>query len=383
MDLSLNILSAKIRDGNRDIKILREWSNKKGFTCSDERLIFSFRNIETSKLRNAFLSHTTKYGEGNVTYEGFCVIYGETSQKLIMEHYGLVYKPPKKNNVYDPRYISEREGISITEAETYISEYKKNKATSKKNFIEKYGYKLGTEKYEEFCNKTLKSGWYMEGTSKFGKEYYIRHGDSEETAINKAIAYNKQNSPVHIEYYTSRGYTLEFAILEIKKIHDKKAGRSLYDVYKNKYPELTSDEIDIKIKYNHNIYKNLSTEQEEEIANKIRETNERSGLWIPKDQLPKFEQYKREVLKYTYKNDITLLENYQHRGLAGTDGAYHLDHKYSIKQGFIDGILPSIIGSISNLEFITWEENVSKQHKCSILIGELIDNENQKNNKKH
>jgi hypothetical protein len=66
------------------------------------------------------------------------------------------------------------------------------------------------------------------------------------------------------------------------------------------------------------------------------------------------------------------LENYEKRGISGKIGAHHLDHKYSILEGFKNNINPEIIASLNNLVFIPWEENVTKRTKCSITKEELI-----------
>ena len=50
---------------------------------------------------------------------------------------------------------------------------------------------------------------------------------------------------------------------------------------------------------------------------------------------------------------------------------YHLDHKYSITEGFKNKVPPKVIGSIYNLEFIPYNVNVSKGTKCSIKLEEL------------
>jgi hypothetical protein len=85
-----------------------------------------------------------------------------------------------------------------------------------------------------------------------------------------------------------------------------------------------------------------------------------------------FELYSSLVKKYTEANDLKVLENYDKRGNhAYDDSAYHLDHKFSIKEGFRQGILPHIIGNINNLEMLPWLENVKKYDKCSITIEEL------------
>jgi hypothetical protein len=54
-------------------------------------------------------------------------------------------------------------------------------------------------------------------------------------------------------------------------------------------------------------------------------------------------------------------------------GEYHLDHKFSISEGYKFNIPPHIIASKENLEIITEKENCSKQHRCSISYEELIE----------
>ncbi len=86
------------------------------------------------------------------------------------------------------------------------------------------------------------------------------------------------------------------------------------------------------------------------------------------------EYYKYEliVLKITRQQPINTLPNYNKRGNSGVDGAFHLDHKFSIIEGFKHNIKPEIIGNIKNLEFIPWKENLKKRANCSITIEELI-----------
>jgi len=92
------------------------------------------------------------------------------------------------------------------------------------------------------------------------------------------------------------------------------------------------------------------------------------------EKLPEYEKYKREVIKATLKNPIHLLPNYNKRGVSGIDGAYHLDHKYSICEGFKNNIDIDIIANMNNLEFIPWRINLIKKTKCSISKEELINN---------
>jgi predicted DNA-binding protein YlxM (UPF0122 family) len=83
-------------------------------------------------------------------------------------------------------------------------------------------------------------------------------------------------------------------------------------------------------------------------------------------------KYELMVLKITRQQPIHTLFNYNKRGNSGVDGAYHLDHKFSIIEGFKNNIKPEIIGNIKNLEFIPWKENLKKRANCSITLEELI-----------
>jgi hypothetical protein len=74
-------------------------------------------------------------------------------------------------------------------------------------------------------------------------------------------------------------------------------------------------------------------------------------------------EYRRVVWHITKQQPITILENYEHRGLAGQLGAYHLDHIISIKYGFDNNIPAEQIGHISNLQMLPWLENIKKSYK--------------------
>jgi len=78
-----------------------------------------------------------------------------------------------------------------------------------------------------------------------------------------------------------------------------------------------------------------------------------------------YRRYKLKVKRITNKQRIHTLPQYELRGRAGVDGAYHLDHIYSISQGFTNNIPEEIIGDIRNLRFIPWEKNVSKSGRLT------------------
>jgi hypothetical protein len=51
---------------------------------------------------------------------------------------------------------------------------------------------------------------------------------------------------------------------------------------------------------------------------------------------------------------------------------YHLDHKYSIYEGFSNNVPPKIIGGYRNLEVIDSFSNLSKGKKCTINLNEIM-----------
>lgn len=89
------------------------------------------------------------------------------------------------------------------------------------------------------------------------------------------------------------------------------------------------------------------------------------------EKLPDFKKYFNKVRAITNKQPLKNLENFEKRGKCGINGAYNLDHCYSIIAGFKNNISPEIIGNINNLEMIPWEENLVKQGECSIEIEKL------------
>ncbi len=94
---------------------------------------------------------------------------------------------------------------------------------------------------------------------------------------------------------------------------------------------------------------------------------------VSEEEMTDFQIYHRRVSSITRQQKIESLPNFKKRdNHAFNEDAYHLDHKYSIKQGFLDNIPPYIIGDLSNLEIIPFKENLSKNSKCSIAKNELF-----------
>jgi len=85
--------------------------------------------------------------------------------------------------------------------------------------------------------------------------------------------------------------------------------------------------------------------------------------------LNEYKQYYRKVeieTRKSIKNHSDKIQDYDKRGYE-----YHLDHIYSILDGFNNSISPKIIGHWRNLRIISKFENESKGGRSDITIYEL------------
>ena len=82
------------------------------------------------------------------------------------------------------------------------------------------------------------------------------------------------------------------------------------------------------------------------------------------DTLPERKRYYYDVWRLTEAN-AHLIPGYdpELRGIAGTEGAYQIDHVIPISKGYSDSIDPSVIASPENLRFIPWQENLQKGNR--------------------
>ena len=99
-------------------------------------------------------------------------------------------------------------------------------------------------------------------------------------------------------------------------------------------------------------------------------TKRATGKCVPEDQIPEHRRYKQAVRKITSQQPVHLLPNFEKRGFTGA-GGWHIDHRYSISEGFKNNIPPEIIGNIANLTMLPGALNVKKQGGCSITLEEL------------
>jgi len=116
-----------------------------------------------------------------------------------------------------------------------------------------------------------------------------------------------------------------------------------------------------------------------EIRDQIRRDKEEQGIWIPLSELSEFQIYRINVQSITkesiknygekYLNKIYLLE--LNKDISGWKEKWAIDHIYSIYEGFKNKISPEIIGSIINIQIITFSENCKKQKTSHISLHTL------------
>ena len=106
----------------------------------------------------------------------------------------------------------------------------------------------------------------------------------------------------------------------------------------------------------------------EEYSRKMRISMVNKGFWTPIESKNDLEIYRRAVWNTTNKQELTTLKNIEKRGKL-----FHLDHMFSIVEGFRQNIPSYIIGDINNLKILSASENRIKISKCSITKEELLD----------
>lgn len=105
---------------------------------------------------------------------------------------------------------------------------------------------------------------------------------------------------------------------------------------------------------------------------KTKTTRIENGTQINDNLVDEFNNYKIILINRTntiYRNNKEIINpnNYK-RCKKG----YHLDHKYSIKQGFLNKIPIEIMSHPCNLEMIKYMDNLKKQDDCSITAEQLL-----------
>lgn len=256
--------------------------------------------------------------------------------------------------------------FNFTDEETknFINDYRIRHSNTIDGFILRHGEEKGKELFAKFQKNSITRSYAtcdeyeIKSSSVWCKEFYIKRGYDEETAINMAKEFNRKNSGANKWYWIGKGYNDE----EIEEIMSVINSKKAYGI--KQYIERYGDEWYTKW---------------EERQTKYRET---IGA-VTNENIPEFISYKNECIKFTNLSVLIYGNEIENLHLRGRINGYQLDHIYSIKMGFLSNIDPEIIGHITNLRCIPSFDNESKGQRCDKSIDELFEDYNSHESKKN
>lgn len=166
-------------------------------------------------------------------------------------------------------------------------------------------------------------------------------------------------------------YEIKKSFIPFKKVYDSIIG-SNYEVLTTEHDYMLSDKRS-QFKFNvicDNGHSLMVTWNNWERGKRCRMCYEHNKWVNAVKNKNGWKRYKFLVWYYTelsYRNykDLINPDNYK-RG-----SNYHLDHKYSLYEGFKNNVSPKIIGGYKNLEVIESSINLSKGKKCSIELSDI------------
>lgn len=132
-------------------------------------------------------------------------------------------------------------------------------------------------------------------------------------------------------------------------------------------------QFEIECKYGHKsekIYLNFIRKDQNFICQKC--FYESISLNLTDEDMVKIEKYKKQVRALTAKNYKLFKNIINPENLKIGKKEYHLDHKYSIYEGFKNKVDYRVISAKENLQIIPFRENLSKQAKCNIDLDKLL-----------
>lgn len=298
--------------------------------------------IETVKKTNL-----EKYGVENVSQ-----LESIKKKKIetVFEHYGVydyLNSEQNKHNMYDENGVQKAQS-------------KEAKEKRKKTLLERYGT---TDLFSINDNAGRKKSNSKEGREKAKQTLLKNHGVTSTWKLQKTKDTIKKTN---LEKYGETCYFKTDEFKEKLKEHNiEKYGVENY--FNSEDYKIKSKEVSLK-KYNSEYYLSSELRKQREIE---------SGHWISDEDRTEYELYRLNVWRITNKQDLESLKDIDKRGRIDLNpDAYHIDHKFSIREGFEENIPPEIIGSLKNLEMIPGRKNCAENSKCSITKEELLDDPN-------
>jgi DNA-binding Lrp family transcriptional regulator len=302
--------------------------------------------------------------------------YSREESELLLKKYRKEKLVFGKNKGNSPNQIEFYLKKGFTKEEAIIK-IKENNSRSLESYIKKYGNELGIVKYNEFVNS-------LSNRKESEINNYIKNKNlSKECAEDLFKVKRIKSSPRRVEYWLNKHYSYEESLKKVSEWQKDVSPRTIN--YWMKFKNMNYNEA---IKAMKNFQDNISInsimkrylcnldeafEIQNKIVKKIIEGMEKNGVIRSYDKKSDYFKYKMKVHYETcrsykkYKNIINPLNH--ERGLF----KYHLDHKFSIINGFKHNIDPIILGSYVNLELIYCIDNLKKSTNNSITKEDLLE----------
>lgn len=105
---------------------------------------------------------------------------------------------------------------------------------------------------------------------------------------------------------------------------------------------------------------------------KCRSTKINNRTQISDDNISELKYYRKIAINRTitmYRNNSNIINPHN---LKRGHKLYHIDHKFSVKRGYLLGLPVEIITHPANLEMLYYRDNMVKSDKCSITIQDLL-----------
>lgn len=211
-------------------------------------------------------------------------------------------------------------------------------------------------------------------------DYWLEKGFTLDEANIKVSEWQSEQSLRCKESWIKKGFDEETAIQKVKELQSSYTTKS--PVTKKYWENIDSVSEELKekmrrlyVKKYNNVFETLKEEGyvnfslTDELFNKILEDEakiEKFSEMFNFRNLNKKKYYKM-VWFFTELN-ISLIKDSHLRSRE-----YHIDHIYSIIEGFKNNISPEIIGSVVNLRILERSENCSKKEKCDLTKDKLLE----------
>lgn len=271
--------------------------------------------------------------------------------------------------MYNVEYNSLAYNITQEDAQEKIDKLKRDKTTNLNGFIARHGEKEGKKAFKKFQKTSKSSSDNIKNDlkSKFGdkwkkqweiynknhsvrcKEFYLTKGlaKTEAEALEMVRQHQFKTAGVYDQYYIERGYSVEEIEETMEVIKAKKRLHSRNRKYLiEKHGSIAAA----------SIYK--------EISDRYRKNMENRGNWLKQDEIDSYRKYKLRVEFLTEHNII--FHNILH--LEKRSPEWHIDHIFSIKQGYIQEVEPEIIACPINLQIVHASYNCSKRDRCDMSL---------------